>query len=242
MKFQFDDRPTGIRSTTKYFFTKMNIESIKKSLEESINKKQRFIKYLNEIDFFNSKISLTKLLKLIKEIDGFEIHYEYARQLVSREKELASKAGLKTQSKIKEQLNRPIETIPQNAETKTIISTLNNEVAVQKNNLNSETALRIQDLISMNIDDLPEELKRFSTVDIDGQTFDVRKLTPSDFKFFGNEDDPFNFAKNMEAKGFLKGSEEYKYEYAQDKLRSQRRKKYREANKEFNSVAKKFIT
>lgn len=216
----------------------MNIEAIKKSLEESTNKKQKFLKYLHEIGFFNTKTSLKKCLKLIKDIDGFEINYDYARLIVLKEKESFGKVVSQSQKKINVIEKQNNISNPSIEEINKAVQNLKVEVSAQESNL--ETGFRIEDLISMKIDDLPEELKDISTVTIQDQIFDVRSASYPDFKFFGSDDEEFNFVKTMESKGFLKGSEEYKFELSQVKLRGKRRKEYREANKQFERIAKKF--
>lgn len=215
----------------------MKIEELKNALQAGRSKKDRLLEYLNALNFFNSKLSLKKCLKALREIEEFDVDYIYATRIVkSYRNERESNNFNKGQ---KGPVTVSAEKVVSHFQESKPQSEKNEVDCSQQSSENQK--YKMSELIVMSTEDLPDELKSISSAEIQGQTFDVRSASYPDFKFFGSDDDEFNFVKNMESKGFKKGSEEYRLEQNQAKLKGKRRQEYREANKEFFRIAKKYI-
>lgn len=199
------------------------IEDLNILAESKVMKKKILIDCYEEIEVaLKNGASLEEVLLAIKNRTGQKIHTRYAYSILKEERERTSRLS-KTKTKIEVQKKEEVEV--SKSEPLKIVEAENQKVETKNS----------KDYASIPINELPEMIKPYAMISIDGIEYDVRQTNPP-YETFGSSVDEFEFAGKMKEAGYEMKSEEYKKHFSVLMAQKKLRRKYYDANLSFKSA------
>lgn len=178
--------------------------------------------------------TLAELLKVLTAKTGINFGLRWAYEVLQKERK--KRVGKESPSKSRKTIQKTEQT--HNQKTRTSLERVEDIPSAEHSNP-IQTKPSTDELLKIPLADLPESLRQISTIEVNGETYDIRPSKPP-YVPFGDEHDQVRFAAEMKERGLSDDSDVYAAELTKLREQGKIRKAYIKQRQLFLAKAREF--